>query len=395
MLNSIVHEPHPKAPQRVLVIDDEANVRSLVVRWMTNAGYQCAEAAGAAQAIAHLRDNEVHLITLDLQLPGANGLRLLREIRGAHPNTATIVVTGTDDVQTAVDTLTNGATAYLLKPVQREQLLFHAEQAFRRRRAAIRKRRHMRTLEKQVRQHTAALRAAQEETIHRLVNASLWRDEETGMHIRRTALVSEVLAKAAGWSAAAAETLRLATPMHDVGKIGIRDAILRKPGKLTPDEVAIMQSHVLIGAKMLEHSRTPMLRMAREIALNHHEHWDGTGYPTGLAGEQIPAAARIVAIADVYDALSHDRVYRRAFPQQRVLTMMREGSGTHFDPFLLGLFFAHYEEIRQIIQQLPDGIEHRASRAPSPQLAATGGSELGPVGGLAFDLSAAVCAAAT
>ena len=162
-----------------------------------------------------------------------------------------------------------------------------------------------------------AIRIAHEETIHRLVTASLCRDEETGMHIKRTGLLSELLARAAGWSEADAEIIRLAAPMHDVGKIGIPDAILQKPGKLTPAEFETMKTHTLIGAGMLDGSQSAILAMAREIALCHHEHWDGTGYPRGLAGMAIPEPARILSIVDVYDAMTHSRVYRSAAARRR------------------------------------------------------------------------------
>jgi CHASE1-domain containing sensor protein len=221
-------------------------------------------------------------------------------------------------------------------------------------RSLAEKRRYARELEETVREQTAGIRRAQEEIIFRLVSASQWRDEETGMHVRRTGLFSEVLAKAAGWSAAEAEVIRQAAPMHDVGKIGIPDAVLRKPGKLTPEEFEVMRTHTLIGAEMLADSDVPMLRMAREIALNHHEQWDGQGYPNGLSGQDIPESARILAIVDVYDALTHDRVYRPALPEDKVLEIMRQGAGTHFDPLLLSCFFLQLAEIRRIADEHAD-----------------------------------------
>ncbi len=209
-------------------------------------------------------------------------------------------------------------------------------------------------MEKTLREQTVALRRSQEEIIHRLVSASLYRDGETGMHIRRTGLLSGFLAKAAAWSAGEAENLRFAAPMHDVGKIGIPDAILRKPDKLTPEEFEIMKTHSVIGAKLLAGSDTPMLKMAEEVALNHHERWDGAGYPAGLAGHAIPESARIVAIVDVFDALTHDRVYRPALSEEETLAIMRQGVGTHFDPMLLSLFFSHFEEICRLAAENPD-----------------------------------------
>ena len=216
------------------------------------------------------------------------------------------------------------------------------------------KRRYASELEVKVQEQTSDVRRAQEEVIYRLVSASQWRDEETGMHIRRTGLLSEALARAAGWSASEAEIIRQAAPMHDVGKIGIPDAILQKPGKLTPTEFAIMKTHTLIGAKMLAKSNVPILQMAREIALNHHERWDGSGYPYGKAGDEIPECARILTIVDVYDALIHNRVYRDAMNENKVLKILRAGAGTHFDPLLITQFFLVLDEVRRITIEHPD-----------------------------------------
>lgn len=209
-------------------------------------------------------------------------------------------------------------------------------------------------LEQKVLEQTREIRAAHEETIHRLVNATMCRDEETGAHIRRTGLFSEVLALAAGWSTSAAEQIRLAAPMHDVGKLGIPDVILRKPGKLTPAEFEFMKQHTVIGARILEGSSSEFLQMACEIALNHHERWDGKGYPAGRAGEAIPECARILSIVDVYDALTHDRVYRPALPRDEALQLMQQGQGTQFDPTLLTTFFTVLEEIDEIAARNPD-----------------------------------------
>ena len=228
-------------------------------------------------------------------------------------------------------------------------------------------------LEKMVREQTLAIYRAHEETIYRLVRASLSRDEETGAHIRRVGLYSEQLAVAAGWDAKRVDEIRLAAPMHDVGKIGIPDAILRKPGKLTPHEISILRTHSVIGSNMLAGSTSPVLQMAQDIAMHHHQRWDGTGYPTGLAGNQIPEAARIVGIVDVYDALSHDRVYRKALPESEVLQIMVDARGTHFDPRLLDIFMSLLPEMRTIAQAVPDeGEEGIAVWSSAADLAAPG-----------------------
>ena len=185
------------------------------------------------------------------------------------------------------------------------------------------------------------------------------------MHIRRTGLLSQALARATGWLGEELEAIRQAAPMHDIGKIGIPDAILRKPEKLTPPEFEVMKTHTVIGAEILAGSRVPMLQMAREIALNHHERWDGKGYPRGLAGKNIPESARIVSIVDCYDALTHDRVNRPAFSEDAAVAMMQRESEKQFDPDLLAEFFRHLPEMHRLAEQYSDGSDGR----PAPVVA--------------------------
>lgn len=211
-----------------------------------------------------------------------------------------------------------------------------------------------RDLEKQVRSRTAAVLRAHEETIHLLVQASIHRDSETGSHIKRVGLYSARLAMAAGLDQSEVDLIRLAAPMHDVGKIGIPDSVLRKPGALTEDERRVMETHTTMGADMLSGSDSPVLRKAEEIALCHHERWDGQGYPRGIAGESIPISARIVAVADVYDALTQDRVYRAAMPEEQVLDILQQGRGSHFDPDLIDLAMTLTRDFQLIAAVHPD-----------------------------------------
>lgn len=359
-----MHGVNSESSATLLVVEDEQPLRALLARWLRDAGYACLEAHDAAEAWKRLRTNDVHLLTLDITLPGGSGLDLVPEIKRAFPDTQILMVTASADAATAVEALTDGANAYLFKPVERKELLHHVERGLERRRLLVESRLYTQRLERQIREQTLVIRRAHEETIHRLVAASGYRDEETGGHVRRTGLFSEVLARAAGWSIAEAETLRFAAPMHDVGKIGVPDQILRKPGRLTSDEYEVMKRHTLIGAKILADSSSPLLKTAAVIALYHHERWDGQGYPHGLARESIPEAARIVAIADVYDALSHDRVYRPALPVDEVLETMAEGLDRQFDPALLPIFFAVHDEIERIAGGVPDDPRQAVSARP-------------------------------
>lgn len=211
-------------------------------------------------------------------------------------------------------------------------------------------------LEAHVRQQTSEIRIAHEETIQRLVSASMYRDKETGEHIVRVGLMSAVLARAAGWKAADVECIRMAAMMHDVGKIGTPDSILQKPSTLTADERKIIEMHTVIGARLLSRSHSPMLQMAHDIALYHHERWNGHGYPTGLSKNDIPEAARIVAVVDVFDALTHDRVYRPALTSHAAIEILQQESGKHFDPEVIALFMANLPEIDAVLRQYPDSL---------------------------------------
>lgn len=345
---------HPPSERSVLVVDDETVLRDLLIRWLKKAGWHCYSAASAAEALEILREHPVQVVTSDLNMPGQNGIWLLDEITNNYPDVSVLMLTALMDTECAIEALTKGAVGYLLKPVQSEEYLLRVHQAWERGQLMRERQQHLRTLERRVHEQTVALRQAQEETIHRLVIASACRDEETGAHIRRTGLLSECLAIHAGWSAHEAEQLRMAAPMHDVGKIGIPDAILCKQGKLDEQEFEQMKQHTIIGARMLSGSNSPVLRLAEQIAMSHHERWDASGYPHRLSGEQIPEAARIVSIVDVYDAISHDRVYRPAMAESLVLEIMRQGRGTHFDPRLLTHFLAAYEDLRDISLAHPD-----------------------------------------
>jgi putative two-component system response regulator len=361
---STIAQPEPSGPcnETVLVVDDEPDVRGMIVRWLKSAGYLCQEAASAEEACSVLERQVVSVITLDITLPGRSGLELLPQVKTDLPDTQVLMLTALGQTQTAIQALTLGAAGYLIKPVTAEELLFQVKQAIERRQLLIDKRIYTQRLETRIREQTLSIRRAHEETIHRLVTASLYRDEETGAHIRRVGLYSATMAEALGWSPDDVDYIRMAAPMHDVGKIGIPDAILRKPGKLTPQEYEIMKRHTTIGAEMLAGSTSPVLQLAHRIALSHHERWDGQGYPSGLAGDEISDCARIVALVDVYDALTHDRVYRKALPEAEVIAHIEDGAGKHFDPFLVRLFVSLVPEMRRIGLDTPDELRRASDR---------------------------------
>ena len=266
-----------------------------------------------------------------------------------------------------------GAYGYVLKPFKPNELIINVGNALRRRSLEIENRSHREMLEQTVLDRTAALRDTiaqlessdtelrrlREETIRRLSWAAEFRNQETGEHIVRMSLYCALLARLAGLDAERAELIRIASPMHDVGKIGIPDRILLKPGRLTGDERKVMEAHTEMGHRILAGSQVELLDLAAVMALTHHERIDGTGYPSRTTGDAIPIEGRICAIADVFDALTSDRVYRQAFQPDEARALMTEGRGTQFDAELLDLFFASFDDVLAIRRAAGTGtVEH-------------------------------------
>jgi putative two-component system response regulator len=272
------------------------------------------------------------------------------------------MVTGMDDRKYADVAIELGAYGYVLKPFKPNELIINVGNALRRRTLEIDNRGHRERLEQTVLDRTAALRDTiaqletsetelrrlREETIRRLSWAAEFRNQETGEHIVRMSLYCTLLARVAGLDADRAEMIRIASPMHDVGKIGVPDRILLKSGRLTEDERKVMQRHTEIGHRILAGSGVELLDLAALMALTHHERMDGTGYPRGLSGDEIPIEGRITAVADVFDALTSDRIYRQAFQPDEARATMLEGRGTQFDAALLDLFFDSFDDVLAI-----------------------------------------------
>jgi putative two-component system response regulator len=338
----------------ILIVDDEEFIRRLLNRLLTAEGYWCDVASSGEDAVELLQRHPYSLAILDISMPGMSGMELLHLMRHTYPETAVIMVTGVDDRAMAVQAVELGTFGYVIKPFESNEVIINVVNALERRRLMIESRRHEIELAQKVQERTAELRETQEEITLRLVAASEYRDEETGAHIKRMGLFAAELAAALGWEGRVLDDLRLAAPMHDIGKIGVPDAILRKPGRLTTEEFEVIKSHTVIGGDILASARVPLVQLAHEIAFAHHEKWDGSGYPYGLAGEGIPAGARIVAVADVYDALTHPRVYRPAVPEEEALAVIREGRGRHFDPEIVDAFFHALPGLHRIREEVSD-----------------------------------------
>jgi putative two-component system response regulator len=339
---------------KILITDDEPGVCEILSRWLMAEGYSCATAFSGEQAIRLLGDDDFRLIVSDVLMPGLSGLDLLELVRNRFPETAVILVTGVDDKDTAFSAVQLGAYGYVIKPFKKNEILINVSNALERQRLTLVSQQYERILEARVMERTAEVREREEEIIFRLLSTAAYRDDETGDHIRRIGLHSSVIARHLGWEDQAVEDMRLAGAMHDIGKVGIPDNILKKPGNLTPEEFEIMKTHAEIGAKILGGSDAPMIRMAAEIARSHHEKWDGSGYPRALPEDAIPEAGRIVAVADVYDALVNDRVYRPAMSEAAAIAIMNDGKGKHFDSRILEAFFDLLPEIRRIRAQVED-----------------------------------------
>ena len=343
-------EGHPP----ILIVDDEPQVRQVLRRILEPRGYDCREAESVATAIAELEMAPVDLILSDVNMPGGSGLELVKYRQKHCPDTAIIMITALDNTQVAIEALVLGAYGYVIKPFEINEIVINAANALRRRKLEIHHRQTQEELEQQVREKTEAIRTSREEIALRLIAASEYRDNETGGHIRRIGLYAAEMGRLLDFSEEQCDLIRVAAPMHDVGKIGIPDAILQKAGKHTPEEWEVMMTHTRIGASILGGTNIPLLDMARSIALSHHERWNGKGYPKGLAAEAIPREARMVAIVDVYDALTHARVYKPAWPEDEALALLVSERGQHFDPTLLDVFLNNIELMRRIRTSNPD-----------------------------------------
>ena len=326
---------------KILIVDDQLINTKLLEKMLQHAGYeQIYVTTDSHQVKSMYFEYDIDLILLDIRMPGLDGFGVMAALQEEIINDylPILVLTAELTSQTRARALSNGAKDFLTKPFDQFEVLQRIKNMLEVRLLHKQARQHNEELEQKVRQRTQELEQSRLEIIKRLGRAAEYKDNETGNHILRMSKFAQLLAQAAGLGEQETEKILLAAPMHDIGKIGIPDHILLKPGKLDPDEWEIMKTHVTIGADLLDGSDVPLLRMAKNIALTHHEKWDGSGYPNGLSGEAIPIEGRICAICDVFDALTSERPYKHAWSIKDSIDYIHQQSGKHFDPSLVLLF---------------------------------------------------------
>ncbi len=352
--------PNNPKEARILVVDDEDIIREMLQETVSFAGYNCVIAGDGREALDRIARDPIDVVITDIKMPGMDGIELLQRVKEAY-DTDVIVMTGFIEDFTYERIIELGASDFIGKPFRNKELIVRLKRVLRERALLAEQRSthqqlvtYSENLNRSIEQLRRANREVQDaylDTINRLAIAAEYRDEETGDHIIRMSRYSGMLGERLGLDAALVENLRYASPMHDVGKIGIPDRILLKPGKLTSEEFEIMKEHTTIGADILANSRAEILQYAEEVALSHHERWDGSGYPKGLAGDSIPITGRIVGIADVFDALTSERPYKDAYPLDVAMEIIRRERGGHFDPRVVDAFLELKNEIAGVLKQ--------------------------------------------
>ena len=352
----------------ILVVDDEEAVRGALARILARDGYASESVASVADARHALRRRDYELVLCDVMMPQEQGVCLLRHVRSEYPALPIVMVSGVSDPGFATVALGLGAYGYVTKPFEENQVLIAVANALLRSRVECENETYRRFLEQMVADRThalsesverlerseASLRSASEDTVKSLARAIEGRDVETGQHVERMSRYSELLALRCGMGRQQCGAVRLAAAMHDVGKIGVPDGILFKPGRVSAGEYEVIKQHAELGFSILERSEQPLLALGALIARTHHERWDGTGYPRGLEGTAIPLEGRIAAVADVFDALVSRRVYKPAFSVERALDIMRQGRATSFDPEVLDEFLGHADDAVEVLELFPD-----------------------------------------
>jgi len=355
-----------RAAARILVVDDEAHVRSMIAATLERQGYEVTLASGGRHAMDAIEQQSFELILTDIVMQDGNGLALLERIHAESPSLPVIMVTAIHDISVAIDSMRRGAYDYVLKPFEREHLMATVQRALEHRQALQESRTYQQNLEQVVRARTEMLRQAMEDlehsydvTLEALGDALDLKDSETEGHSKRVTAYTIALARAMGISPAEIKVIARGAFLHDIGKMAIPDYILRKPGKLTPEEQDVMREHCARGYQMLR--KIPFLAEAAEIVFTHQEHYDGSGYPSALKGSAIPVGARIFAVADTLDAITSDRPYRVARTFDAAREEIIRCSGTQFDPTVVEVYLKIPNELWLELRSEITGQNHRST----------------------------------
>jgi len=331
----------------ILVVDDEVSIRKLLHQKLSAEGYQCQEAEGAVQALDKLRNNAIGLVILDIKMPGKSGVALLSEIRAMYPDVAVIMATAIADTNIAIQCMKQGAYDYITKPFNLEEVTLSVDRTLGKRRLELENRDYQQHLEQKVEAQARRIRASFISAVTALVYALEAKDKYTSGHSQRVADMAVATAEELGLPADSIEKIRLAGLIHDIGKIGVKESILGKRSGLTEEEFQNVRYHPEVG----EHILTPIVD-DKEILMmvrHHHERFDGTGYPDGLRAEKIPLGARILAVADTYDAMTSERPYREAMNVEAAYTEIEQGKGTQFDFRVAGAFLRTRRLVRSVV----------------------------------------------
>ena len=359
--------PTPVSP-RILIVDDEAEITEILAD-LLSADYDCSRAGSAEEALTRLREDEFHLVISDITMPGMSGLEMIPHVKELAPDTVVVMISGMQTVESAIGALRLGAFDYLMKPFDLRQVEAVVKRALEHHDLVVAKQRYENHLEELVEQRTAeldralnSLEAAYRSTLKALTAALETRDSETHGHSERVVSYSLRLGREYGLSSEEMKSLEFGSLLHDIGKIGVPDSILRKPAKLTDEEWVRMREHPQHGQQILR--GIEFLQGAARVVAQHHEKWDGTGYPLGLRNEEIDICARIFAVADAFDAITSDRVYRRGKPYEAAAQELDDWAGRQFDPKVVQAFHrvpkGDWEELhRQSLMPKPDQFDVR------------------------------------
>lgn len=343
---------------KILIVDDEKRNRMLLKKLMEDEGYITEEAANGSVALAQAAMFSPDLILLDAMMPEMDGFEVAMHLKENEETTGIpiIMVTALDDQASREKGLSRGIEEFLTKPIKANEIQIRVRNLLRLKVANDFLKDHNALLDEQVKIRTQKLHASFEESIFLLMRASEYRDDETGAHVKRISHYCKRLAEMLGMDKVFCQTLFLASTMHDIGKIGIPDNVLLKPGGFEPNEWTIMKSHTTIGASILKvnENSSEYIKMGKNVALCHHEKWDGSGYPNGLKGKAIPLSARIMSICDVYDALRSERPYKKGFDHQKTMEILEQGDEKikegHFDPKVKATFVANHKVFNEIFE---------------------------------------------